>query len=310
MEKIFTESLYAHVNEEIISYFMVAQKELREGNKSKYIRLRLADSSGTVAANIWNNAAHFNKEFEEGDIVKIKGIVITYKDQVQVTVNKIRKADDNEYDLSEFIPKTKKDVNELSDQLFGYIDSIDDEPLRTLLTNIFEDKDIYALFMRSPAAKSWHHNYMGGLLEHTVSVAKICDFSAKMYPVQRDLLITGAILHDIGKIYEYNMKTAIDFTTMGRLIGHIPLGDQLITETAAKINLFPKNTLMKLRHLILAHHGEYEKASCRLPQTIEAVVLHFADNLDAQTIGVRQLVEVAEKTDAEWTEYDRMNNRY
>jgi len=225
-------------------------------------------------------------------------------------VNNIRKAADDEYDLADFIPKSTKDIGELTEQFFDYIDSIDDEYLKQLLHSIFDDKEFFGLFCRCPAAKNWHHNYVGGLLEHTVSVTRICDFAAHMYPVQRDLLITGAMMHDAGKVYEYNMKTAIDFTTIGRLIGHICLGDEIVCTHAKLINRFPDNTLMKLRHLILAHHGEYEKASARLPQTLEAIVLHYADNLDAQTVGVKQLVEGAVKSDAEWSEYDKLNNRY
>jgi len=310
MDKLFVNDLGNFVNDEVVSFFMVSQKELRDGTKDKYVRLRLTDRTGNLNGNIWNNVKTLNEAFVEGDIVKIKGIVISYKGQIQLTVNNIRKAADDEYDLADFIPKSTKDIGELTEQFFDYIDSIDDEYLKQLLHSIFDDKEFFGLFCRCPAAKNWHHNYVGGLLEHTVSVTRICDFAAHMYPVQRDLLITGAMMHDAGKVYEYNMKTAIDFTTIGRLIGHICLGDEIVCTHAKLINRFPDNTLMKLRHLILAHHGEYEKASARLPQTLEAIVLHYADNLDAQTVGVKQLVEGAVKSDAEWSEYDKLNNRY
>lgn len=310
IEKVYAKDLSQHLNKEIISYFLVNKKELREGAKDFYIRLRLSDKSSSFNANIWKNAKNLAELFKEGDIVKVKGIVIKYKDQMQLTINGIKKASDTEYDLSDYIASTQRDVTELSDQLYKYIDDLKDDYLKELMLSIFDDKEFFNLFAKSPAAKTWHHNYVGGLLEHSVFVAKICDFSSHMYPVDRDLLICGALLHDIGKVYEYNMKSAIDFTVMGRLIGHICIGDQIVFEKASKINNFPKNTLIKLRHLILSHHGEFEKAAARLPQTIEAIVLHYADNLDAQTVGVKQLIESSNTTDAEWSEFDRLNNRY
>ncbi len=308
-KKIYIKDLNSYLSKEIIADFLVTKKELRKG-KNHYIRLNLADKTGNVTANVWNNAKSIAQKFEEGDIIRIKGYVITYKTQTQVTVKKIEQIPEEEYEIGDFIETTSKDINQLSDQLFEYIESIEDQHLKQLLLNIFEDKEFFTSFSESPAAKSWHHNYVGGLLEHTVAVTKICDFAAQNYKVDRDLLLTGALLHDIGKVLEYRTKPNIEFTAEGRLVGHIPLGDQIVNEKASQINNFSKDTLMKVRHLILAHHGEYEKASARLPQTIEAIVLHFADNLDAQTVGVQQLIDNRLQEDVDWTEYDRLNNRY
>ncbi len=309
-EKIYINELHTFLNKEIISNFIVTQKELREGTKDVFVRMKLADKTGSVSANIWNNARQIGQKFNEGDIIKIKGVVISYKSQIQITVNKVRVLSEEEYDLVEYIETTSKDINKLSDKLFEYIENIQDVYLKELLLSIFEDKEFFTLFANSPAAKTWHHNYLGGLLEHTISVTTICDFVTHLYPLNKDLLITGAILHDIGKVYEYHIKPTIDFSVEGRLVGHIPLGDKIICDKAARINNFPKELLMKLRHLILAHHGEYEKASARLPQTLEAIVLYYSDNLDAQTVGVQQLIQAVKKPDADWTEYDRLNNRY
>ncbi len=308
--KIYVNNLSDYLNKEITSDFLVTQKELREGTRDYYIRLRLADSTGSVVGNVWNNAHRIAQLFDEGDVIRIKAVVINYKSQIQLTVNKVRKLEEDQYDISDFIETTSKDINKLSDRLFGFIDSIKNEYLKKLLLSIFDDKEFYKKFSTSPAAKTWHHNYVGGLLEHTVSVATICDFVSKMYQVDRDLLVAGALVHDIGKVQEYHIKTAIDFTDVGRLIGHLSLGDELVCNKAKEINNFPPELLMKLRHLILSHHGEYEKASVRLPQTLEAVVLHFADNIDAQTIGVQQLINSGKSTDAQWSEYDKLNNRY
>lgn len=310
MERIEVKEIYQFVNQEIDTYLLVTQKELREGKKDYYIRLEFTDKSGPISGNIWNNALALMDTFSENDVVKLRATVINYKDQIQLNVKKIRQAEANEYDFSEFIPKTKKDVNQLSEDLFYFIDSIKDENIKKLLTIIFEDKDIWAKFIQCPAAKSWHHNFIGGLLEHTVSVVKICDFASTLYPVKRDELLAGAILHDLGKIFEYTTLPSINFTDEGRLLGHIAMGDQYLVKKALEINLFPKNTLLKLRHLILSHHGELEKGAVKIPQTIEAIVLHFADNLDAQTIGVNQLIEAANDPSARWSEYDKLNNRY
>ena len=308
--KIFVKELKEHLNKEFISNFLVSQKELREGAKDFYIRLKLNDSTGSVSGNVWNNAKVIAEKFEIGDVIQVKGVVISYKAQLQVTVNKITKIPEEEYNLSDYLETTDKDINKLSEKLYNYVDSIGNSYLKQLLSKIFDDKEFFTIFAQAPAAKTWHHNYIGGLLEHTVAVASICEFATHLYEVDKDLLITGALLHDIGKVLEYNIKPTIEFTAEGRLVGHIPLGDHILSTKAAEIDNFPPDLLFKLRHLILAHHGEYEKASARLPQTLEAIVLHHADNFDAQTVGVAQLVESVQNDDAKWTEYDKLNNRY
>ncbi len=309
MDKLFIEELKYHEGEEIISYFLCTEKELRDGQSSQFLRLSLADKSGKIVAYVWGNAKTVSQEFAEGDIIKVQGKVHRYKNQLQIKVDKLRLADETEVNLADMLPTTKKDLRLLAEKFFRFVDSIENEYLSKMLQIIFDDKEIFTKFSRCPAAKSWHHNYIGGLLEHTVSVADLCDHASEMYPVDRDLLLTGAMLHDLGKIYEYEQLPKVEFTDIGRLIGHLALGDEIVYKTAAKINNFPDNLLMKLRHLILAHHGLYENASVRLPQTLEAVLLHQCDNLDAQTVGVKQTIE-ASAEDAEWSEFDRLNSRY
>lgn len=310
MERITINELYDYLGREIVSFFLVQEKELKQGAKDLYVRLRLGDEGGSVNGYIWTNAQQSSELFKEGDVIKIKGSVKDYKGQLQVAIANLRVAEDGEYDLHDFIPTTSKDVNKLADNLFDYIKGLQNEFLKKLLLSIFEDQEFLANFIKSPAAKNWHHNYAGGLLEHTIAVAVICDFVSHHYPVERDILISGALLHDVGKVYEYDMKANIDFTNIGRLVGHISIADELVSKKAALIDTFPAELLMKVRHLILSHHGEYEKGAVRLPQTIEAVVLHYADNMDAQTTGVLQLIEAVKDDRAEWTEYDRLNNRY
>lgn len=309
MDRIEIRELSQFVGKEITGFYLAAEKELREGKAGYYLRIRLQDKSGSLNANVWNNAQKEAENFEEGDVIKIAAMVTNYKGQTQLSISKIRLADKSEYDLEEFLAKSNKDPKVLADEFYGFLDSVQESHLKQLLKSIFEDKEFFTKFSFAPAAKSWHHNYIHGLLEHTVSVARLCDYCSRFYNVNRDLLIAGALLHDSGKVFEYQQVPSIEFTTVGRLVGHLTLADQMVCAKAAQINNFPSELLMLVRHMILAHHGEYEKASVRLPQTIEALVLHLADNLDAQTIGVQQLLEIT-PSDSEWSEFDKLNNRY
>jgi len=309
MNRINVKDLANCINQEINSYFLVVEKDLRQGTKDFFLRLKLADKSGFVVANIWKNATVKSEMFEIGEVIQVKGMVIKYNKNIQITINDIFPLEEKEYDLAELVPSTKKDITELTDMFFEYVDSIQNEYLAQLLKSIFGNKQILNLFISSPAAKGWHHNYAGGLLEHTLAVTKICAFGCDLYPVDRDLMITGAILHDLGKIYEYDSAIGIDFSDEGRLIGHFVIVDRIITEHASKIDLFPKELLMKLRHMVLAHHGEYEKGSVRLPQTLEAHLLHLADNMDAQVTGVKQIIE-ASADNSKWSEFDKLNQKF
>jgi len=310
MERIEVKDVFQYLNQEIDLFLLLAKKELREGKNGYYIRLDFIDKSGSISGNVWNNALASMDGYAENDVVKIRATVINYKEQIQLNVKKIRKATETEYEYGDYIQKSKKDINVLSEYFIGMIDSIADVHLKQLLQNIFNDKEMWAKFSHCPAAKSWHHNYVGGLLEHTVSVIKICEFASNLYQINRDLLVAGAMLHDIGKIFEYETTPIIEFTDEGRLIGHIVMGCQFVTNKASEINLFPQNILMKLMHIIISHHGELEKGAVKVPQIIEAVILHFADNMDAQTIGTLQLKDAVNDPNASWSEYDRLNNRY
>jgi 3'-5' exoribonuclease len=309
MDRIEVKELTQFVGKEIQGFYLAAEKELREGKQGYYLRIRLQDKTGSVNANVWNNAQKEAENFEEGDVVKLAAMVTNYKGQTQLSISKVRLADKSEYDLNEFLAKSKKDPSQLAEEFFKYIDTIQDKFLKQLLQSIFDDKEFFTRFSFAPAAKTWHHNYIHGLLEHSVSVARLCEFLSRHYTVNYDLLMTGALLHDSGKVLEYEQVPAIEFTVLGRLVGHLTIADQMVCAKAATINNFPSELLMMVRHLILAHHGEYEKASVRLPQTLEALVLHLADNLDAQTIGVQQLVEMT-PADSDWSEFDKLNNRY
>ena len=309
IQHTFINELQEQQNKEVTAYYLVAEKEIREGKNGQFMRLRVMDRSGSVTGYVWKDFLKVAEEFGEGDVVKIRATVQNYKGQIQLNISQLRFADHSEYDPDLYLTRSKIPPEILSERFFSYVDKVENTFLNRLLRDIFEDKDFFALYLKAPAAKSWHHNYIHGLIEHTVSVASICEFVSSMYPVNQDLLLSGALLHDVAKVMEYSAKPPIEFTDLGRLIGHLSLSDQLICEKARAITGFPEELLLHLRHLVLAHHGEYEKASVRLPQTLEATILHLCDNLDAQSIGVTQLIEAAPK-DAEWTEFDKLNSRY
>ncbi|MDD3523463.1 MAG: HD domain-containing protein [Candidatus Cloacimonadaceae bacterium] len=308
-DHIYVSDMHQHENKEVSGYYLAQEKELREGKGGIYLRLKLRDRSGAATANVWKDAAKTSELFEAGDIVHIKAQVVNFKGQIQLTVQQLRYADKTEFDLGHFVAKSRFEPEFLAERFWEFVDKVENEHLNRLLHVIFDDKTFFSKYLNAPAAKGWHHNYVHGLIEHCVAVASLCEFVSTQYPVSMDLLITGALLHDVAKTHEYSGSAAFEFTDIGRLIGHLSMGDQMVVEAAAAIPGFPPELLMNLRHLILSHHGEYEKASVRLPQTLEAILLHHCDNLDAQAAGVNQLLESA-APDATWSEYDKLNNRY
>lgn len=308
-EHIYISDMHQHENKEITGFYLAQEKELREGKGGMYMRLKLRDRSGAATANVWKDAQKVSELFEAGDIVHVKAQVVNYKGQIQLTVQQLRFADKSEFNMGDFIAKSRFEADFLAQRFWDFVDKVENQHLNRLLHVIFDDKEFFLRFLEAPAAKGWHHNYMHGLVEHCVAVAALCEFVSTQYPVSMDLLIAGALLHDAAKTMEYSGQASIEFTDAGRLLGHLSMGDQMVVLAAAQIPGFPDELLLNLRHLILSHHGEYEKASVRLPQTLEAVILHHCDNLDAQAAGVSQLVDAA-APEAVWSEFDRLNNRY
>lgn len=299
------------MGKEIVSFFAISEKQLRRSRAGKsYIRVSCVDNTGMITGNIWENVKSLNKKFNEGDIAKVQALVEMYAGSLQFNITQIRTAQENEYDISDFLATTPKDVDKLTDELFDFIDSVKNPYLNELLHLIFDDKEFLKNFVNAPAAKSWHHNFIGGLLHHSITVTKICDAVSHFYEgIDRDLLISGALIHDIGKIEEYHTKPFIDFTDTGKLIGHIVLGNKKVVDEIEKINNFPLNLKLKIQHLLLSHHGEREKGAVVLPKIREAILMHFADNMDAQTTGAESVIKKAIDEKRTWSEYDRLTNR-
>jgi len=271
-------------NDRIVDHFLCKQKQsLKTRTGKTYLSLKLQDKSGTIDAKVWelNNDI---QSFEDKDFIKIDGVVLTYQNDLQLKINKIRRSNPGEYDPANYIPRTEKDIDSLYQTLKDFIKSINNFYIRQLMENILiNNEEISTAFQSHSAAKNMHHSFMGGLIEHTTSVTEICDFMSTRYKfINRDLLISTAILHDLGKIFELSPFPDNDYTDEGQLVGHIVMCSELISNEAAKIPDFPPRLKTLLQHSILAHHGELEYGSPKQPKTIEAFILHCADNVDAK----------------------------
>jgi len=293
--------------ETVKSQFMVYKKQLRDfkNKPGKYLTLTIGDKTGQMEAKVWDKAEEFALRFEEDDVVFLEGQVELFNDKLQLKVVQLDKID--KYEIGDFLPKTSKDV----DKLFNYIKSVNiqNHYLKSLLDSFLNDEEFVTLFKNAPAAKSLHHCYLGGLVEHTYEVIKICEVVCELFPqIEREILFTGAILHDIGKMEELKFTKVIDYTDEGRLIGHVVMGEKIISERMAAINGFPKELKIRLSHLLLSHHGEYEWGSPKRPKTLEACTLHYAENLDAQINRFILLIE--KEKDKTWADYDRLLQRH
>jgi 3'-5' exoribonuclease len=289
MKDIFIADLAKFENQPVTAYFTASMKSLRDKKDGgKYLALILKDRTGEMEARMWDNAAEASPEFEQGDVVKLKALVCRYQERLQMKVERIRAALDGEYDPVDFLPATTKDVSALWAELNGYVNSFSDPHLKALLRAFLDDPQIAAAFREAPAAKAMHHAWLGGLLEHVVSLMAVCELAAKHYPeIHRDLLLTGALLHDVGKLHELVWKKSFDYTIEGQLLGHITIGYGMIEKKLAALPDFPPRLRFLVEHMVLSHHGRYEFGSPKLPMIPEAILLHYLDDLDAKMQTVR-----------------------
>ncbi|MBN1829718.1 MAG: HD domain-containing protein [Deltaproteobacteria bacterium] len=275
-----------------------------------YLSLRLSDKTGSIDGRIWDRAQECSETFQKGNIVAVDARALKYKDVIQLSILDIVPLRDNEIDPMDYLPSSKEDASSMFKRLLAFIDSIDDPHLQALLQSIFRDETVASAFMRSPAAKGFHHSYIGGLLEHTLSMVILLDVVANHYKgVNRDLLLAGGILHDIGKIEELACKRMIDYTDVGRLIGHIVLAVEMIDKRIADIVDFPEKLAMELRHIILSHHGILEYGSPKRPKTVEALIVNFVDDMDAKVNAFQEFIKDS-GDDSNWTGFHRLLERF
>ena len=253
-------------------------------NGKEYYSVTLQDKTGTIDAKIWEPNSEGIDEFDAPDCIDVFGEVTSFNNALQINVKRARKCKEGEYDLQNYLPVSSKDIDGMYTELLGFIGSVKNPYLKALLDEFFvKDTAFIEAFKKSSAAKTVHHSFIGGLLEHTLSVTKLCDYMAGAYPaLNRDLLITAAICHDIGKTKELSLFPVNDYTDEGQFLGHIVMGCEMVGEKIRNINGFPELLSQQLRHCILAHHGELEYGSPKKPAIMEAAALNLADNTDAK----------------------------
>ena len=295
-----------HEGDKISTVYFCKQKIVATTKAGKtYYSLILQDKTGSIDGKIWelNNGI---EHFETKDFIKIDGMVTSFNNSLQMNIKKVRRANEGEFEPSDFMPTTEKNVDEMYSEMTSMIDSIEEEHMKQLLRSFYvDDADLVRKFKNHSAAKAIHHGFIGGLLQHTLAVAKICDFYAANYPIiNRDLIISAALLHDIGKLDELSPFPENDYTDDGNLIGHITLGAMMVRDRIKEIPEFPEELGKELIHCILAHHGELEFGSPKKPSIVEAYVLAFADNTDAK---IETFIEALNKggETKEWLGYNK-----
>jgi len=295
-----------HENKIITSNFVVVSKQIKPKKSGEpYLALTLGDRSGQLEAKMWDNVEEVLTAFEQDDFLKIKGLVNKYKNRFQLTVHKLRKLGETEIEFSDYLPKTTKNIDELWRTLTDFVASFQNPHLKSLVQAFMSDPEIAAAYRNAPAAKTLHHAYIGGLLDHVVSLFRSCDLICRNYPqVNRDLLLTGVFLHDIGKIHELAYNRSFSYTTRGQLLGHMIIELEMLQAKLALVPDFPPELKTLLEHLIISHHGEYEFGSPKLPMFPEALLLHYMDDLDSKMEAMRAHFERETDLESPWTSYN------
>lgn len=276
-------------------------------NGKAYENVTLQDKTGTVDAKVWEPNNPGIADYDTLDYIEVYGDVTSFQGNLQVNIKRIRVCREGEYNPAEYLPVSSKNIDEMYRELWDLIKSIKNPFLHELLESFFvKDEKFVKAFKNSSAAKTVHHGFVGGLLEHTLSVTKLCDYYCSAYPVlKRDLLLSAAMFHDIGKTREISAFPENDYTDDGQLLGHIVMGSQMLAQKAGEIDGFPHVLLAELQHCILAHHGKYEYGSPKLPALIEAVALNYADDTDAKLETFKELLENNTNTDNSWMGFNR-----
>ncbi len=287
-------------------YFCKHKQSAMTKNGKPYETVTLQDKTGTMDGKIWDLNSFGIADFDAMDYIDVTGEVTSFNNALQINIRGLRVCAEGEYDAADYMPMTEKNIDEMYEELLWLIGSIENPYYKTLLENIFiVDQDFVKRFRTASAAKTVHHAFVGGLLEHTLSVTKLCDYYCKNYPVlRRDLLLCAAMCHDIGKTAEIAAFPINDYTDDGQLLGHIVIGSQMVAERAAGIAGFPHGLLSQLQHCILAHHGKYEFGSPKLPALIEAVALNYADDTDAKLETFKEILVKNTQRGSDWFGYN------
>jgi 3'-5' exoribonuclease len=297
---------------QVDSVFLVKEKISSLARNGKpYLTLHLMDKTGEIEGRVWENVDSLGSLFEKDDFIAVRAKATVYLGKMQLIVADLSRVPDQEVHLPNFLPEGERAVAEMLAELTSLVATCADGNLRRLLLAFFGDADFLELYSKAPAAKGMHHVYLGGLLEHSLAVARLVDVIAPLYPsLNRDLLLAGALLHDVGKVREMTYLRSFDYTDEGKLLGHISIGVEMVNEKLAAMGDFPAETAMLIKHMILSHHGQYEFGSPKRPKTIESTVLNYLDDLDSKINGIRTHMKKELASQSRWTAYHRLYDRY
>ena len=289
MKDFFVEDAMRFENTTVTTYFVLSSMQVRDKKQGgQYLALIVSDRTGSLEARMWDDVVDPIEFCSEGCYVKVQGDISKYQGKFQITLKKLRLAADSEIDPRDFQPATKFDVEEMWEELRGYVSAFRNEDLKRLVFSFLDDERIGPTFKSAPAAKRLHHAWLGGLLEHVVTLVRVCLATVPFYPeVDADLLVTGAILHDVGKVRELEWKSSFSYTLEGQMIGHISIAQGMLREKVQALAPFPEKLRVLVEHMILSHHGKYEFGSPKLPMTPEAILLSALDDLEAKMQALR-----------------------
>jgi len=314
MKDFFVEDAARFENGTVTTYFVLSSLQVRDKKQGgQYLALTLSDKTGSFEGRMWDDVGEALASCSEGCYVKVQGDVSKYQGKFQITLKKLRLAADSEIDPKDFQASTKFDVEEMWAELRGYVAAFKNQDLQRLVFSFLDDDEIGPAFKAAPAAKRLHHAWLGGLLEHVLTLVRVCLAAVPFYPeVDPDLLVTGAILHDIGKVRELEWKSSFSYSLEGQMIGHISIAQGMLREKVQALAPFPEKLRVLVEHMILSHHGKYEFGSPKLPMTPEAILLSALDDLEAKMQAVRNefvAAEVAGRDPDEVTEWVRSMDR-
>jgi 3'-5' exoribonuclease len=310
VKSVFVEQI--RERDRVESQFLVRDKITAMAKNGKpYLTLKLMDRTGEIEGRIWDRVDDLAARFEKDDFVRVQGKASVYLGKMQLVVQQLEKVAENNVDLADYLPVCPRPVEEMIAELRGVADSLESPHFQALMAEFLDDEEFLRLYAKAPAAKAIHHVYLGGLLEHSLAVARLAEDVCRHYPgVQRDLLITAALLHDIGKVSELCYERSFAYTDTGKLLGHIVIGVEMVEERLRRLPEFPPAAGILLKHLLLSHHGQYEFGSPKRPKTLEAVILNYLDDLDSKINGIRTHFEKEPDSVDGWTGYHRIYDRY
>jgi len=292
--------------------FLVKDKIMAMAKNGKpYMNLRFMDKSGEVEAKIWDNTDVLDKLFDKDDFVQVRGKASVYMNKMQVVVAEIAKIPEEQVNLADFLPESPRSSAEMRRELHDVVATLSNPHLRKLMEHFLADTPFMERYCMAPAAKGMHHVYLGGLLEHSLSLVKLVKTIVPLYSgINEDLLVAGALLHDVGKIHEMSYERAFDYTDAGKLLGHITIGVELVEEKIRMVDGFPRELSLLLKHMLLSHHGQYEYGSPKRPKTIEATILNYLDDMDSKINGIQAHIAKESVSTSRWTAHHRLYDRY